>query len=236
MISVVLPIHNERDNLAPLLAEITTALEARSHEIVAVDDASTDGSLETLLGLRRKYPTLRVIALAYRSGQSGALMAGCDVASGDVVATVDADGQNDPAEIPHLLEQLSSDPQWSAAVGFRVRRADSRWKRIQSRIANAVRNWITNDTVRDTGCGLKAFRKAALLRLPRFDGMHRFLPTLIRLEGGQVIEVPVTHRPRRHGSSKYGMWDRGLRGLSDALVIRWFRRRALRYDVRSDVE
>lgn len=163
-------------------------------------------------------------------------MAGCDAARGDVIATVDADGQNDPAELPQLLDLLSSESQWSAAVGFRVRRADSRWKRIQSRIANAVRNWITNDAVRDTGCGLKAFRRAALLRLPRFDGMHRFLPTLIRLEGGQVIEVPVSHRPRRHGSTKYGMWDRGLRGLSDALVIRWLRRRALRYAVRQDVE
>jgi glycosyltransferase involved in cell wall biosynthesis len=235
MLSVVLPVFNERDNLVPLLDELDATLGSRGYEIIAVDDGSTDGSLDELLRQRRVRPALRVIALQQRSGQSAALAAGWARAHGDVVVMLDADGQNDPADIPALLEPLDADPRLAAAAGYRVRRADSGWRRAQSRIANTLRNWITRDRVRDTGCSLKAVRREVLAALPRFDGMHRFLPTLIRLQGGVVAEVPVSHRPRRFGHSKYTARNRALAGLRDALGVRWLRRRALRYVVRKEV-
>ncbi len=228
MLSVVLPVFNERDNLAPLLDELGVTLGNRRYEIIAVDDGSTDGSLDELLRQRHARPALRVIALRPRSGQSAALVAGWAAARGDVVVMLDADGQNDPADIPALLDRLDAEPRLTAAAGYRVRRLDSVWKRAQSRLANTVRNWITRDRVRDTGCSLKAVRRDALAVLPRFDGMHRFLPTLIRLQGGLVAEVPVSHRPRRSGQSKYTARNRVLAALRDALGVRWLRRRALR--------
>lgn len=235
MLSVVMPVFNERDNLAPLLDELGAALGGRRHEIIAVDDGSTDGSLDELARLRRGRPALRVIALRQRSGQSAALAAGWAAACGDVVVMLDADGQNDPADIPALLGQLEADPRLAAATGYRVGRRDSAWKRAQSHLANTVRNWITRDRVRDTGCSLKAARRDVLAALPRFDGMHRFLPTLIRLQGGRLAEVPVSHRPRRFGHSKYTARNRALVALRDALGVRWLRRRALQYAVREEL-
>lgn len=231
MVSLVLPVHNERANLAGLVGEIGAVFATRPYEIVAVDDGSTDGSRDELRRLAADGERLRVVALRARSGQSAALAAGWDVARGDAVVTLDADGQNDPADAPSLLAILEADPGLAAVVGVRIGRRDGAWKRLQSAVANGVRNVVTGDHVRDTGCGLKAFRRSALRDLPRFDGMHRFLPTLIRRAGGRVAEHPVRHRPRLHGSSKYGMWNRSLRGLRDALGVRWLRRRALRYDV-----
>jgi glycosyltransferase involved in cell wall biosynthesis len=227
-LSVVVPVLNERDNLAPLVAEIRAALGVRGYELIAVDDASTDGSLDELARLRGDEPALRVLALSRRSGQSAALAAGWDAARGEVVVMLDADGQNDPADIPALLDRLNKEPALAAAAGYRTRRRDSSWKRVQSRVANAVRNWLTRDRVRDTGCSLKAVRRNVLGTLPRFDGMHRFLPTLIRLRGGAVAEVPVSHRPRRAGRSKYTAWNRAIPALRDAVGVRWLRRRALR--------
>jgi dolichol-phosphate mannosyltransferase len=227
-LSVVVPVFNERDNLAPLIAELRAALGTRRYELIAVDDASTDGSLDQLARLRGGEPALRVIALGRRSGQSAALAAGWDAARGEVVVMLDGDGQNDPADIPALLDRLNADPALAAATGVRTRRRDSSWKRIQSRVANAVRNWLTHDRVTDTGCSLKAVRRAVLRTLPRFDGMHRFLPTLIRLRGGEVVEVPVSHRDRRSGQSKYTAWNRAIPALRDAVGVRWLRRRALR--------
>jgi glycosyltransferase involved in cell wall biosynthesis len=235
MLSIVLPVFNERDNLAPLLDEIGATLGERPHEIIAVDDGSTDGSMDQLLRQRRDRPALRVIALQRRSGQSAALAAGWSAARGDVVVMLDADGQNDPADIPALLRRLDAEPGVAAAAGYRVRRSDSAWKRAQSRIANALRNWITRDRVQDTGCSLKAVRRDVLASLPRFRGMHRFLPTLIRLQGGRVVEVPVSHRPRRFGHSKYTAGNRAFAALRDAFGVRWLRRRALRYAVREDL-
>jgi glycosyltransferase involved in cell wall biosynthesis len=234
VLSVVLPVYNERENLAPVLAELRAVLRDTPHEIIAVDDGSTDGSLDELRAIGAAGPRLRVLALERRAGQSAATLAGIDAAGGDVVITMDADGQNDPADLPTLVAALGRDDSRVAAIGYRARRADHPWKRLQSRIANVVRNWITGDTIRDTGCGLKAMRRGALVRLPRFDGMHRFLPTLLRMQGGVVVEVPVAHRPRLHGRSKYGMWDRALRGLRDALGVRWLSRRPLNYTVRED--
>lgn len=236
VLSVVLPVHNERESLSPLMAGIGRALAGRAYEIIAVDDASDDGSLQELRRLRATIPNLRVLSFPRHSGQSAALLAGCRAAQGDVVVTADADGQNLPDEIPNLVDRLAEEPGCAAAIGFRVHRADSHWKRFQSRFANAARNLVTGDYVRDTGCGLKAMRRHVVDGLPPFDGMHRFLPTLIRLSGGHVIEVPVSHRPRLHGRSKYGLWTRAARGLHDALAVRWMRRRVLTYVVQEEVD
>ncbi len=233
MVSVVLPVYNERPNLAPLLGEIVSALGPGSQEILAVDDGSSDGSLEELVRLRATYPTLRVIALAGHMGQSAAFAAGFDGARGDIIVTMDADGQNDPADVPGLLDRL--DDGCAAVVGYRVYRSDSAWRRLQSVIANRVRNWLTGDRVRDTGCSLKVMRRSAVLALPRFDGMHRFFPTLIRLNGGRVVEAPVSHRPRRSGVSKYGMLDRVFVAFRDAVGVRWLTRRPLRYEVKDEL-
>lgn len=236
MVSLVLPVHNEQPNLAPLFEEIETALRDVPHEIVAVDDGSSDGSLGELKTLQSCYPSARVLALESRTGQSAATAAGFAAARGDVVVTMDADGQNDPADIPVLLEALARNPSLAAAVGYRAQRADSGWKRLQSRIANSVRNWITHDGMRDTGCSLKAMRAPILRAIPRFDGMHRFLPALIQARGGEVQQLPVRHRPRTAGKSKYGMRERALRGLVDALAVRWYCRRALRYALKEDTD
>ncbi len=232
LFSVIIPVYNERGNLEPLFEEIATALAGMEYEVVAVDDGSADGSLQQLERLREQHPTLKIVALERHAGQSAALMAGFEAASGSLLATMDADGQNDPADIPPLLRRLESDQDLAAVVGYRAVRADSRWKRVQSSLANAVRNYLTGDRVRDTGCPLKVMRRAALLALPRFEGMHRFYPTLIRLAGGDVVEVQVSHRPRLSGVSKYGVRNRALRTLRDALGVRWLRSRALRYQVR----
>lgn len=229
-VSVVLPVHNERDNLAPLVTEVRAALADRALEIIAVDDASTDGSGAELERLAGDAPDLRILRLPRRSGQSAALAAGWTAARAPIVVTLDADGQNDPADIPALLGALEADPALGAVVGVRTGRRDGWWKRTQSVVANRVRDVITGHRVADTACGLKVMRRAPLLRLPRFDGMHRFLPTLLVRDGIAVRERPVAHRPRRYGRSKYGMWNRALRGLRDAFGVRWLTRRTLPAD------
>lgn len=235
MISVVFPVFNERDNLAPLLAEVNAALGQRTLEMIAVDDASTDGSLAELRRLQGEYESLRVLSLSTHAGQSAAFVAGMNAANGDPLVLMDADGQNDPADVPALLEILEQQESCSAVVGYRVNRADSRWRLFQSRVANGVRNWLTGDRVRDTGCSLKVIRSSAARDLVCFDGMHRFFPTLIRRSGGKVLEAPVSHRPRLRGKSKYGMWNRGLVALRDALGVRWLRYRRLDYESREEI-
>ena len=235
-VALVIPVYNERDNLPLLIDEITHAVggTGRRYEIVAVDDASTDGSLDVLRGLERDHPELRVVALAEHAGQTAALAAGFRAACSRVVVTLDADLQNDPADVPALLAELERS-RAAAVVGYRMNRHDSAWKRLQSRIANGVRNRLNRETIRDTGCSLKAFRADAVRALPLFDGMHRFLPTLVRMGGGTVVEVPVRHRPRRFGRTKYGMWNRVFRSFADALAVRWMQRRALRYRIREEL-
>jgi len=235
-VALVIPVYNERDNLPLLIDEITHAVggTGRRYEIVAVDDASTDGSLDVLRGLERDHPELRVVALSEHAGQTAALAAGFRAACSRVVVTLDADLQNDPADVPALLAELERSSA-AAVVGYRVNRHDSGWKRLQSRIANGVRNRLNRETIRDTGCSLKAFRADAVRALPLFDGMHRFLPTLVRMGGGTVVEVPVRHRPRRFGRTKYGMWNRVFRSFADALAVRWMQRRALRYRIREEL-
>ena len=233
-LSVVIPVYNERESLPFLIAEISRALERRRFEIVAVDDGSTDGSLETLKSLKGACRELRVIALRAHAGQTAAFAAGFAAAAGSVIVTLDADLQNDPSDIPVVVAALESSGA-SVVAGYRTNRHDSRWKLVQSRIANAVRNRLNGESIRDTGCSLKAFRAEAVRNLPWFDGMHRFLPTLVKLRGGTVTEVPVRHRPRRYGATKYGMWNRVLRSFIDALAVRWMQRRALRYEVREEL-
>jgi len=234
VISLVVPVYNERDNLAPLVAEIAAALPGGDYEIVAVDDGSTDGSLEELKALKRAHPELHLLSFAANAGQTAAFAAGFQAARGEIVITLDADLQNDPADIPALLAELQRSGA-TAVVGYRVNRRDTGWKKIQSRIANGIRNRLNHETIRDTGCSLKAFRAAALRDLPLFAGMHRFLPTLIKMRGGTVTEVAVRHRPRRAGVSKYGMWNRAWRALVDAFAVRWMQRRALRYTVTEEL-
>lgn len=224
-VSVILPVRDERDNLDPLLGEIAEAFRDVPHEVIAVDDGSTDGSWDVLAGAAR--PGLRAVRLDRASGQSAAIAAGFAEARAPIVITLDADGQNDPADARKLLAALEGFRGYAAVVGYRVERQDGAWRRLQSRIANRVRDWITRDHVRDSACGLKAIRREALHDVPRFDGMHRFLPTLLRQAGARVLEVPVRDRPRRAGHSKYGMWRRAWRGWRDAWGVRWLGRRAL---------
>jgi glycosyltransferase involved in cell wall biosynthesis len=227
-------VYNERDNLPLLVEEIGRALGGRRYEIVAVDDGSTDGSLEVLKALKREHPELHIVAFAANAGQTAAFAAGFNAARGPLIVTLDADLQNDPADIPALVSELERSGA-AAVAGYRVDRRDSGWRRLQSRIANGVRNRLNRETIRDTGCSLKAFRADALRALPLFNGMHRFLPTLVRMHGGRVTELPVRHRPRRYGRTKYGMWNRVFRSFADALAVRWMQRRVVRYRVREEL-
>jgi len=233
-VSLVVPVYNERENVGALVTEIAAALAGRRYEIVAVDDGSTDGSLAELQRLKHAHPELHIVAFEGNAGQSAAFVAGFRAARGRAIVTLDADLQNDPADVPALLAELERSGA-ACVAGYRANRRDTPWRRLQSRIANGVRNWLTAETIRDTGCSLKAFRADAVRALPAFNGMHRFLPTLIRRDGGTVTEVPVSHRPRRFGTTKYGMWNRVFRALRDAFGVRWLLRRPLRYRVREEL-
>ncbi len=234
IVSIVVPVFNERANVGPLLDEIERVFSELAHEVVAVDDGSTDGSLEELERLSNDFGGLRVVSLEAHAGQSAAFAAGFDAARGRFVLTMDAEGQNDPADGLRLLEVVCGPGSATAAVGYRVQRADGRWKRFQSRVANLARDLITGDAVRDTGCSLKVMPRSALARLPRFQGMHRFLPTLLRWDGQEVLEIGVSHRPRWSGKTKYGAWSRLWVGIRDAFGVRWLLRRRLVYRIRRD--
>jgi dolichol-phosphate mannosyltransferase len=229
-LSVVLPVFNEAENLAPLLAEITGTLRPLNlrFEVLAVDDASTDASVSVLESLRAQYPELRVLRHRCNCGQSAAYASGFARARGEVVVTLDADGQNDPRDIPALLAALR--PGVDGVTGIRTRRRDTWVKRLSSRVANAYRNWITGDRVTDAGCTFRAVRRAALREVPVFNGMHRFLPSLLRWQGFTVVELPVHHRPRTRGVSKYGVGNRLWRGLRDCLAMRWYAARVIPAD------
>ncbi|HSN68818.1 MAG TPA: glycosyltransferase family 2 protein [Thermoanaerobaculia bacterium] len=229
-LSVVLPVFNEAENLPILLGEIAAALDPErwSYEIVAVDDGSRDESLAVLLGLRDRHPSLRIVRLDRNHGQTAALDAGWRAARGRLVVSLDADLQNDPADIPAMMRKLESEGV-DMVIGVRVNRQDSLSKKIQSKIGNGIRNWITGDRITDTGCSLKLVRRKAVERVRLFNGMHRFLPTLVRMDGGTVVEMPVNHRPRRFGQSKYGAMNRAVRGLADCFAVRWMASRNVRY-------
>ena len=229
-LSLVIPLYNEAENLPVLAAEIRQTLEptGRTWESLFVDDGSTDGSLEVLRRLAAEDRTMRILRHRRNAGQSAALAAGFAAARGAVVVTLDADLQNDPADIPSLLARLGDSAATSdcdAVSGVRQRRQDSWVRRISSRVANSVRNWATDEQVSDVGCSLKAYRREVLAGLPMFTGMHRFLPTLVRWNGARLAEVPVNHRPRLHGTAKYGIGNRLFRALADLMAVRWMRTR-----------
>jgi glycosyltransferase involved in cell wall biosynthesis len=232
-LSLVVPACDEEPNLEPLYARIVAVFGARSDwELVLVDDGSRDGTGAVIRALAARDPRVVGVLLEHNQGQSAALAAGVREAMGDVIATLDADLQNDPADLPLLLERLDGH---DAVVGYRQRRQDTFVRRASSRIANGIRNRISRDDIRDTGCSLKVFRAEALRTIPWFDGMHRFLPTLLRYQGFRVIEHPVSHHPRRAGESKYGIRNRAWRGFLDLLAVRWMRERMLRAHVREVV-
>lgn len=234
-LSVVFPVYNEEENVPILLEEVARALGGKgwNYEIVAVDDGSKDRSLQVLRDARRKYPMLRILTFEKNSGQTAALDAGWRAARGKYVVSLDADLQNDPADIPKMMAELQKSSA-DMVIGVRVNRQDTWARKVQSRIGNGVRNWITRDHITDTGCSLKLVKREAIDRVRLFTGMHRFLPTLVRNEGYRVIETPVNHRPRKYGVSKYGAMNRALRGLADCFAVRWMGDRNLRYKVRED--
>jgi glycosyltransferase involved in cell wall biosynthesis len=223
-VSIVVPVFNEERSLPQLVSEIEAAMAPlpSTYEMVFVDDGSTDGGRRVLHDLARSDARLRVAALPRNSGQSAALAAGFRLARGASVVTLDADLQNDPADIPRVLAALDG---VAMVSGVRRNRRDDWLRRVSSRIANGVRRSVLDDGVTDVGCSLKAYRAEYLRRIPAFNGFHRFLPALIQMAGGSVREIDVTHRPRVHGSSKYGVGNRLWRGVVDLLGVRWMRRR-----------
>ncbi|HEY5782103.1 MAG TPA: glycosyltransferase family 2 protein [Lysobacter sp.] len=227
-LSVVVPVFNERDNVAPLVHEITAALRGvADFEIVYVDDHSRDDTLAVLSALKAEVPELRVIHHVSQSGQSTAVRNGVNAARGQWIATLDGDGQNDPADIPKLLAQRAgAAPQIKLFAGWRVNRQDSGSKRWASKWANAIRARMLRDDTPDTGCGIKLFERAAFLDLPYFDHMHRYLPALMQRAGWKTVSVPVNHRPRSAGVSKYNNLNRALVGIADLRGVAWLIRRA----------
>jgi glycosyltransferase involved in cell wall biosynthesis len=221
-LSVVLPCFEEEGSLPALLAELHAVLAplGRGYEIVCVDDASGDGTAAVVRRLAAGAPALRLLRHGRRSGQSAALASGLRAARGAILLTLDADGQNDPADLPALLAALAAGA--DAACGVRLQRHDSWVRRLSSRVGNGFRDVVTGVRVRDAGCALRALRRECLAELPVFNGLHRFLPTILRLQGFRVVEVPVGHRPRRAGVSKYGIANRLVRGVVDCLAMRWF--------------
>ena len=232
-VSVVVPVRNEAGNIAPLVAEIAKALaEQWPFEVVYVNDGSSDGTDAELKQLMTQQAWLRCVRHKQSCGQSAAVRTGVAAARAPVVVTLDGDGQNDPAFIPALIRALDAGdakgPSIGLVAGQRVGRKASGFKKLQSRIANTVRGAVLRDGTRDTGCGLKAFRRDVFLRLPYFDGLHRFLPALVRREGYGIAYVDVVDRPRAHGVSNYGMWDRLWIGILDLAGVWWLIRRKKR--------
>jgi len=225
-ISVIIPMKNEAGNVGPLLAEIAAALAGRSFEVVCINDGSTDGTEAELKRLQTQFAWLRQLKHARSCGQSSALRTGIWAARGAIVVTLDGDGQNDPAFLPQMVDALERGaPRIGLIAGQRVGRKASGFKRFQSRFANRVRGAILRDGTRDSGCGLKAFPRELGLLLPYFDGLHRFLPALVRREGREIGYVDVVDRPRGHGKSNYGMWDRLWVGILDLCGVWWLIRR-----------
>jgi dolichol-phosphate mannosyltransferase len=230
-LSVVVPFFDERDNVRALHRELVDALAALpgGFELLYVDDGSRDGTADVLAQLAAEDARVRVLSFAENAGQTAALAAGFRAAHGEVIATLDGDGQNDPADLPRLLAALD---RADVVNGVRRERRDPWQRRLASRVANAFRNWATGESVSDVGCSLRVMRASFVKRLKLYRGLHRFLPTLLRLEGARLAELPVNHRPRRAGASKYGIGDRLFVGLADLMAVRWMIRRRLASEAR----
>jgi len=232
-ISVLAPAYNERECLAELCRALdeTLAKLGRSYEIIIVDDGSTDDSLAILRGLKGRIRALRVLVMSKRSGQTAAMEAGFLASRGKYVVTIDADLQNDPADIPAMIELLDADKA-DMVTGHRHKRQDNWLRKFSTRVANGVRNWLLHETIADSACSLKAYKGEIIPKLKLFDGLHRFLPTIVKMNGFRVLEIPVNHRPRTRGKAKYGMWNRVFRALRAAFAVRWMQRHALVYEVK----
>lgn len=229
--SIVVPVFNEEGNLPTLLAEIVETIEplGSTYEVVFVDDGSKDNSLEVMKTLLGENDAVKIVVFEKNAGQSAALKAGFEHAEGKVFITMDADLQNDPHDMPLLIHELE---RFDVAVGWRHKRKDTFVKRMTSKIGNACRNALTHESVADTGCSLKAFKREAALSIPFFNGMHRFMPTVCRMNGYSVTQVKVNHRPRIHGETKYGVFDRLRATLPDLFAVRWMQKRVTRYRVK----
>jgi glycosyltransferase involved in cell wall biosynthesis len=235
-LSVVIPVYNEEENIPLLWPELREVLDGLrlSFEVLFVDDGSQDRSAEIIRALRDGDARVRLVRLKANSGETAATDAGFKAALGRMVVTMDADLQNDPHDIPALLSHLD---RWDAVTGWRVNRAegDSTVRRLSSRVANSVRNTISEETIQDSGCTFRAFRRECLRTLVLYRGFHRFIPTLLKMRGYRVIEIPVKNRPRRFGRSKYGVMNRVFVATADLFAIRWMKSRLLRYEVAEDL-
>ena len=227
-VSVIVPVYNEEENVPILQAELRAALRAIDHEVIFVDDGSADHTVERI----EAAPNLRVIRFEKNAGQSAAMYAGLQAARGAVLVLIDGDLQNDPADIPKLVGEISNGA--DLVCGYRALRRDTRVKRLTSRVANVVRSRYTKDGVRDTGCTLKAMRRECVSALVPFKGMHRFIPALIKDAGYRLVEIPVNHRPRRFGQTKYGLGNRAVRATMDMFGVRWLLSRRLNYKIREE--
>jgi dolichol-phosphate mannosyltransferase len=228
VVSVIIPVYNEEENVPILQAELRAALRGVDHEFIFVDDGSADRTVERI----EAAPNLRLIRFEKNAGQSAAIYAGLQAARGAILVLIDGDLQNDPADIPKLVSQISQGA--DLVCGYRAQRRDTRVKRLTSRIANAVRSRYTKDGVRDTGCTLKAMRRECVSALVPFKGMHRFIPALIKDAGYRLVEIPVNHRPRRFGQTKYGLGNRAVRATIDMFGVRWLLSRRLNYKIREE--
>jgi glycosyltransferase involved in cell wall biosynthesis len=232
-LSVVAPAYDERDNLRPLYERVKEAFASGpSWELVLVDDGSRDDTPEVIRALSEEDPRVRGVFFAANRGQTTATAAGLRATTAPLIATLDADLQNDPADLHDMLAVIEG---CDAVVGYRLKRQDSWVRRASSKVANAVRNRLTGESIRDTGCSLKLFRREAIFSIPLFEGMHRFLPTLLRYHGYRVEEVPVSHKPRVAGESKYGIRNRAWRATKDLFAVRWMRARVIRYELVDEV-
>jgi len=234
-LSLVIPAYNEEETIEECVREADQVLArlGKRYEILVVDDGSTDGTFGRLRALKGKVPALRAIRYRENRGQTAAMAAGFDNARGEIVVTIDADMQNDPTDIPRLLDKMN---EWDVVCGVRQNRQDNFVRKTSSLIANSVRNRMTHERIHDVGCTLRAYRREYLRRIKLFEGMHRFLPTLLRLEGARIIEVPVRHRPRVKGKNKYGIGNRLFKGLRDLSAVRWMQARYIRYEVEEEIK
>ncbi len=232
--SVVIPVYNEQKNLSPLLESLLRVMGAikKEYEIICVDDGSSDGSFEELVEWKKKCPFLRIIRLERNYGQSTALACGLSRARGNIIITLDSDLQNNPEDIPGLLNKIGP---WDVVCGVRTRRSDSWLRIISSRIANSVRSRITGDRITDIGCSLKAYKRKFLKKIILFKGMHRFLPTLLKMEGAKILEVEVSHFPRKHGQTSYGIWNRMFKSFIDLLAVKWMQKRRIEYRIKEEI-
>jgi len=229
-ISAVIPVFNEEENLPVLIPKLMKIFNQLSkvYEMIFVDDGSSDNSRKILREMAIQHPTLRVLGLKENRGLSTALLAGMREARGDILITLDSDLQNDPADIPRLLRFLD---QYDMATGWRQKRDDPWLKRIASKIGNGVRNRLSGETIHDSACTLRVFKKECIRTVPIFNGMHRFFSTLVKMEGFRIVEVPVSHHPRRYGKSKYNIRNRMIRSFTDLLAVRWMKDRRVRYEI-----